>query len=47
MIYQITSAKSSNPVYVNGNPVPQGKSVNLKNGDTLRMGETTLVFRII
>lgn len=47
VIYQITSAKSSNPVYVNGNPVPQGKSVNLKNGDTLRMGETTLVFRIL
>lgn len=47
VIYQITSAKNSNPVYVNGNPVPQGKSVNLENGDTLRMGETTLVFRII
>lgn len=47
VIYQITSAKNSNPVYVNGNPVPQGKSVNLKNGDTLKMGETTLIFRII
>ena len=47
VVYQITSAKNSNPVYVNGNPVPQGKSVNLKNGDTLRMGETTLVFRIL
>ena len=47
VVYQITSAKNSNPVYVNGNPVPQGKSVNLKNGDALRMGETILVFRII
>ena len=47
VVYQITSAKNSNPVYVNGNPVPQGKSVSLKNGDTLRMGETTLVFRIL
>lgn len=44
VIYQITSAKSCNPVYVNGIPVPQGKSVNLKNGDILRMGETTMVF---
>lgn len=47
VVYQITSAKNSNPVYINGKPIPQGKSANLKNGDTLKMGETTLVFRIL
>lgn len=42
--FQITSAKDSNPVYVNGQPVAKGKAVNLKLGDRLRMGETDLVF---
>lgn len=47
IVYQITSAKNSNPVYINGKAIAQGKSANLKNGDTLKMGETTLVFRIL
>lgn len=45
--YQITSAKDSNPVYVNRVPIPKGKPINLKNGDTLQMGETIMIFRLI
>lgn len=47
MVYQISSAKSENPVYVNGAAVPKGKAYNLKNGDTIVMGETTMVFKIV
>lgn len=44
-LYQITSAKDDNPVYVNNVPVPKGKPCILKTGDTIRMGETTMLFR--
>lgn len=45
--YQITSAKDANPVYVNRVPVPKGKPINLKNGDTIQMGETIMIFRLL
>lgn len=45
-IYQITSAKVDNPVFVNGQPIAKGKACNLKNGDKLRMGETDIIFQI-
>lgn len=47
LAYQINSAKETNPVYVNGKPIPKGKAFNLKSGDTLRMGETIMVFKMI
>lgn len=47
MVYQITSAKDENPVYVNGVSVPKGKPVTLKNGDLIKMGETSLTFRLM
>lgn len=47
IVYQINSAKDSNPVYVNGNPIPKGKAFNLKSGDTLRMGDTTMIFKMM
>lgn len=44
IVYQVTSSKDSNPVYVNGRPIGAGKACNLKPGDMLKMGETTMVF---
>lgn len=46
-VYQITSAKNENPVYVNNQPVGKGKACNLKNGDVIKMGETSIVFRLL
>lgn len=43
--FQITSIKDTNPVYVNGIAVPQGKAVTLKSGDNIVMGNTTIVFK--
>lgn len=43
--FQITSAKDDNPVYVNNVPIRKGKPCTLNNGDTVRMGETTLLFK--
>lgn len=45
VLYQITSAKNDNPVYVNNVPIPKGKACTLKSGDTIRMGDTTILFR--
>lgn len=47
VIYQITSVKASNPVYVNGQPIPPGKAYNLKSGDKVVMGKTSLEFRMV
>ena len=47
IIYQITSVKASNPVYVNGQPIPPGKAYNLKSGDKVVMGKTSLEFRMV
>lgn len=44
--YQITTIKSDNPVYVNGQEIGKGKICVLKNGDKIRLGETDLVFRL-
>lgn len=45
IVFQITSAKAENPVYVNGCVIPKGKPHNLKTGDKIRMGETDMVFK--
>lgn len=47
VVYQITSVKNENPVYVNGMAVPKGKAYSLKSGDVIRMGMTTLVFKLL
>ena len=47
IVYQITSVKNENPVYVNNQPVGKGKACSLKNGDMIRMGDTTMVFRLL
>lgn len=47
VMYQITSVKSDNPVIVNGKPVPKSAICNLKNGDVIVMGETTVLFKMI
>lgn len=47
VVYQITSAKADNPVFVNGTAVTKGQSFNLKSGDQIRMGETIMVFRMV
>lgn len=47
MVFQITSVRNDNPVFVNNYPIAKGKAYNLKNGDTVRMGNTTMVFRIM
>ena len=47
LVYQINSAKENNPVFVNGKPIAKGKAFNLKSGDTLKMGDTTMVFRMV
>lgn len=47
LVYQINSAKETNPVYVNGKPIAKGKAYNLKSGDTIRMGDTIMVFKMM
>lgn len=47
IVYQITTVKNENPVYVNNQPVGKGKACSLKNGDMIRMGGTTMVFRLL
>ena len=47
MVYQITSVKTDNPVFVNNCPIAKGKAYNLKNGDQVRMGDTIMVFRLM
>lgn len=47
IVYQITSAKNENPVYVNSQPISKGKARSLKNGDVIKMGDTTMVFRLL
>lgn len=46
-VYQITSVKNENPVYVNNQPVVKGKAYNLKNGDVIKMGDTMMVFKLL
>ena len=47
IVYQITSVKNDNPVYVNDQPIAKGKACNLKNGDQVRMGDTVMIFRMV
>lgn len=47
VMYQITSVKNDNPVIVNGKPVPKAAICNLKNGDVIVMGETTVLFKMV
>ena len=47
VVYQITSAKANNPVFVNAMPIAPGKACNLKTGDKVQMGNTILVFRMV
>lgn len=47
IVYQITSVRNDNPVYVNNYPIAKGKACNLKNGDEIRMGNTIMTFRIM
>lgn len=47
MAYQITSIKADNPVYVNGQPVAKGNARTLKPGDSIRMGETIMIFQMV
>lgn len=47
IIYQITSVKNDNPVYVNGQPIAKGKAYNLKPGDSIKMGETVMIFQMV
>lgn len=46
-MFQITSAKAENPAYVNGLVIPKGKPYNLKSGDIIKMGQTTIIFKQI
>ncbi len=47
IVYQITSVKNENPVYVNNQPIDKGKACTLKNGDQIRMGDTVILFRLM
>lgn len=47
IVYQITSVKTENPVYVNGHAIPKGKAYNLKTGDMIKMGETIMKFQMV
>lgn len=47
IVYQITSVKNDNPVYVNGQPIAKGKACNLKPGDSIKMGETVMIFQMV
>lgn len=46
-VYQITSVKTENPVFVNGAAVRRGQAVTLKSGDKLRLGNTEAIFRLV
>lgn len=46
-VYQITSIKNENPVFINNNPIAKGKAYNLKDNDHVRMGDTYMVFRML
>ncbi len=45
--YQICTVKNTNPVFVNGTALPVGKMCNLKVGDKIKMGDTTMTFRLV
>lgn len=47
IVYQITSVKNENPVFVNSQPIGKGKACCLKNGDQIRMGDTVMTFRML
>lgn len=47
IVYQITSVKTENPVYVNGHAIPKGKAYSLKPGDMIKMGETVMRFQLV
>ena len=47
IVYQITSVKTENPVYVNGHAIPKGKAYSLKTGDMIKMGETLMRFQMV
>lgn len=45
IIYQITTIKPENPVYVNSAKIERGKICSLKSGDRIQLGETILIFK--
>ena len=47
MTFTLTVLKDLNPVLVNGRRVPQGMSVLLKSGVKIKMGQTTLTFKLV
>lgn len=46
IMYQITTIKPENPVYVNGTMVMKGKVHTLKSGDMIQLGETVMTFKL-
>lgn len=46
ILYQITTIKPENPVYVNGVMIEKGKICSLKSGDRIQLGETVLTFKL-
>jgi len=47
MSFTLTVLKDLNPVLVNGCRVPQGMSVLLKSGVKIKMGQTTITFKLV
>lgn len=45
IVYQITTIKPENPVYVNSAEIERGKVCSLKSGDRIQLGETVLIFK--
>lgn len=44
--YRMTVLKATNPVFVNGKKIPEGKYALLANGDKIRLGNTKFRFEI-
>ena len=47
MSFTLTVLKDLNPVLVNGRRVPQGMSVLLRSGMKIKLGQTTLTFKLV
>lgn len=47
MSFTLTVLKDLNPVLVNGRRVPQGMSVLLRSGVKIKMGQTTITFKLV
>ena len=46
LMAQVIGMKADNPIIVNGRPYAMGKPCNLKSGDQLQLGKTTVVFSL-